>query len=177
MSIAEIIKELYDTYGSNTYGEDVTQIEHARQCAMQALNDGAPDFVVVASFLHDIGHLIISDDSFPNNLGNQSHETLGAQYLKRLGMPDTICELVAMHVYTKRYLVTKNPLYYDRLSSASKTTLNYQGGPLTEAECKIFEGDPLFMWHLKLRAYDDGGKNPCVMDDHVYWELINRVMK
>jgi predicted HD phosphohydrolase len=105
----ETLKELYNKYGSNTYGEDITQIEHSRQCATQALNDGAPDFVVVASFLHDVGHLIITDQLCPNNLANQSHETLGAQYLKTLGMPDTICELVAIHVYTKRYLITQDP--------------------------------------------------------------------
>lgn len=178
----ETIKTLYIKYGSNTYEEDVTQLEHAKQCATEALNDGAPDFVVVAAFLHDIGHLLTNDSlseqviPFPDNLGNQSHEILGAHFLEIMGMPDNICQLVAKHVYTKRYLVSQNSSYYDHLSDASKRTLKYQGGPLNESEGKAFELDPLFNWHLKLRGYDDGAKDPCVVDEHIYFDLIGSFM-
>lgn len=47
-------------------------------------------------------------------------------------------EIVKNHVNAKRYLVTKNPEYYDKLSEASKGTLVHQGGKMNEEEFNKF---------------------------------------
>jgi len=45
-------------------------------------------------------------------LGAKDHDHLGGDFLKDLGFPDTVCDLVRGHVQAKRYLVWKNPEYY-----------------------------------------------------------------
>ncbi len=59
------------------------------------------------------------------NLGVLKHEEIGAEVLKNIGFDDKVCELVKNHVNAKRYLVSKDPKYYENLSEASKGTLNY----------------------------------------------------
>ena len=75
-------------------------------------------------------------------------EKVGAIFLSRLGFPDKVCKLVAAHIVTERYLITKNPKYYNNLS-ASKQTFEYQGGRLDHRQLKAFENDDLFLFHLK----------------------------
>src|SRR3546814_12297345 len=67
--------------------------------------------------------------------------------------------LVAGHVTAKRYLTLKEPGYYDRLSEASKKTLEFQGGPMSEKEARDFESDPMMEACLKIRYWDDEGKD------------------
>ena len=55
-------------------------------------------------------------------------------------------------------MVTKYDSYYNNLSEASKKTLNYQGGKMSQEELKAFEEDNLFNLHLKLRNWDDRAK-------------------
>ncbi|UPT65991.1 MAG: hypothetical protein M0D57_16015 [Sphingobacteriales bacterium JAD_PAG50586_3] len=78
--------------------------------------------------------------------------------MKSLGFSDTVCNLVRGHVQAKRYLTYKHPTYYEKLSEASKQTLEYQGGRMTSEEAASFEADPLFDWHLKMRAWDEQAK-------------------
>lgn len=175
------LKELYERYGTYDYiGENITQIEHAMQCANLALLDSAPNEVVTAAFLHDVGHLIgIKRDAekIPDNLGICGHENLGADYLKSLGFSTTVCDLVRNHVKTKRYLVGRNPEYLNNLSEASKATLYYQGGPLASSECDEYEKDPLFNWHLKLRQWDDLGKVDNIkIGSEKIWDIINHMV-
>ena len=46
-----------------------------------------------------------------------------------------------------------------KLSEASKKTLEFQGGKMTPLEMKKFEKHPEFQNILKVRHYDDIGKN------------------
>jgi HD domain len=48
---------LFEAHGARRYGESITQLEHALQCAALARRNRADDEVVVAALLHDIGHL------------------------------------------------------------------------------------------------------------------------
>jgi HD domain-containing protein len=50
---------LFRTAGANRYGETVTQLEHALQCAALARRHRAGDEVVIAALLHDVGHLVV----------------------------------------------------------------------------------------------------------------------
>ena len=165
--------ELYKKYGCNGYiGENITQLEHASQCAMLAeefcfntnnTNDiELKNNLVIAAFLHDIGHLIVyENESLPTmgSYGVMDHETIGAEYLKENGFNNSICSLVKNHIKTKRYLITKNPDYYNKLSDASKKTFEFQGGKLEDKELLEFEMDSLFLLHLKIREFDDKAKS------------------
>jgi predicted HD phosphohydrolase len=61
-------------------------------------------------------------------------------------------------VIAKRYLTYKYPEYYDCLSDASKTTLEFQGGVMTEDEATDFELNPDAELIIKLRYWDDMAK-------------------
>jgi 2-amino-1-hydroxyethylphosphonate dioxygenase (glycine-forming) len=56
--VANEIIDLYSIYGGDEYaGEKVTQLEHMVQAAQLARVQGYDDEVVLAAFLHDIGHI------------------------------------------------------------------------------------------------------------------------
>lgn len=178
------LRKLYELYGNADYiGEEVTQLEHAMQCATLALEEKACNDLVVAAFLHDVGHLI-GLDRVEKEMGEEKswgiagHEMIGGEYLTGLGCSDVICKLVVGHVATKRYLVAKNTNYYNELSQASQMTLQYQGGPLTDEECIAYEADPLFEWHLKIRQWDDKAKivgwKP---DSERIWACVDSVLQ
>ena len=162
--IVDEIFSYYEKYGSHDYiGEPVTQLEHMTQGAMFAEMDGRKPEIVLALFLHDIGHLLEFDDPTGEKMGElgvMHHETKGKIFLQKLGIPYPIPNLVENHVKVKRYLVAKNNDYLNKLSDASRQTLNYQGGPMTQDEIYEFEGDPLFCESLLIRDYDDMGKIP-----------------
>jgi hypothetical protein len=61
-------------------------------------------------------------------------------------------------VAAKRYLTFKFPNYFDKLSEASRQTLAFQGGRMTEIEANDFEQMPLFDLFLRMRHWDDTAK-------------------
>ncbi|MEP6926536.1 MAG: phosphohydrolase, partial [Ginsengibacter sp.] len=85
-------------------------------------------------------------------------EKIGADYLKSKGFSKKITKLIASHVEAKRYLTFKQPAYYNQLSDASKSTLNFQGGPMSEKEAKDFEKDEWFTLYITLRGWDEKAK-------------------
>ena len=155
---------LYQKYGEKGYiGETITQLEHATQAAMSAEKEEYFNFpeLIISAFLHDIGHLLCYQNEsleLMGNFGVKNHELIGANYLRDKGFPEIICKLVAGHVPTKRYLISKDQNYYNNLSEASKETFKRQGGNMTQSEIDLFEEDPLFILHLKMRHYDDMAK-------------------
>lgn len=170
------ILDLYTKWGSSDYiGESITQIEHALQCARLASQDSRlaqydnfiHNCVIVAALLHDIGHLVgLDDGEMEMRLGGEScdslgivgHEGVGAAFLKGLGMPNLVCELVEGHVPAKRYLCTTREGYYDSLSNASKQTMQLQGGIMNSEELRIFQSGVMPELKIYLREYDDVGK-------------------
>lgn len=114
----------------------------------------ADEEFVLAALFHDIGH-ILGLEAFlemeMDNCGILDHETIGAQFLYSLGFSYHCCQLVRNHVQAKRYLCYKNPDYYNELSEASKTTLRFQGGPMSAEEGRAFEKHPMFEEILLLR--------------------------
>lgn len=69
--VLKIIK-LFNEQGDSEYGgEPVTQGEHALQAAHLALAEGAPGSLVIASLLHDVGHLLhaLPDDAPEQGIG------------------------------------------------------------------------------------------------------------
>ncbi|MDE3254140.1 MAG: phosphohydrolase, partial [Bacteroidota bacterium] len=86
------------------------------------------------------------------------HEKLGADYLREKGFSERIAILVESHVAAKRYLTNRNPEYFQKLSAASKETLHFQGGVMTDEEADAFESDPLADLYIKLRYWDEQAK-------------------
>lgn len=166
--ITDEIMELYKGYGGNEYaGEKVTQLEHMAQAAQLAEEQGYDEEVILAAFLHDIGHiseaakggaLMTASRADMDGYGIVDHEELGAEFLREKGFSKKIVRLVESHVEAKRYLTAKDPAYYAELSEASKKTLEYQGGPMTREEAAAFEQYPLFPLIIQMRKWDEQAK-------------------
>jgi 2-amino-1-hydroxyethylphosphonate dioxygenase (glycine-forming) len=149
---------LYEKNGSDEYvGEPVSILEHSFQAAQMAENEGFEEDVILAAFLHDIGHFLPNKNEM-NGLGHISHEVAGANFLYKNGFSKRIALLVRNHVEAKRYLTFKYPDYYEKLSDASKKTLEFQGGKMSEQEADSFEKIPMFSLFLKMREWDDKAK-------------------
>ncbi|PWB31727.1 phosphohydrolase [Pseudomonas sp. SDI] len=158
----EVLNEvfaLYQRHGNQDYlGEPVSQLEHMSQAAQLALDEGYDDEVVLAAFFHDIGHICGNAEADMGGYGVVSHERVGAEYLRRCGFGERLARLVEYHVEAKRYLTLRQPGYYQRLSEASRRTLAYQGGVMSEAEADAFEQDPLFAVSVRMRQWDELAK-------------------
>lgn len=159
-TVEEII-ELYRQRGHEQYGEKVTQLQHMVQSANLAEAEGQDEEVILAAFLHDIGHFMgKGGEDHMGEYGVVSHEKLGADYLRAKGFGEKIPALVEGHVAAKRYLTFAHPEYYDRLSEASKQTLIHQGGRMNAEEAAAFKASPYFELSIKMREWDDDGKVP-----------------
>jgi len=161
---------LYEKFGDEDYiGEPVSQLEHMSQAAALAQAEGHDDEVVLAAFFHDIGHLCTEagEAESMDGMGNVDHEQIGADYLLERGFSERVANLVQGHVIAKRYLTYKYPEYYNRLSDASKTTLNFQGGVMTADEAADFELSPDAELIIRLRYWDDMAKEMNVPVDNI----------
>jgi phosphonate degradation associated HDIG domain protein len=173
----EEIFSLYDRHGGEDYiGEPVSQLEHMVQCAQLAQGEGFPEEVILAAFFHDIGHLCAGSNQAPmGGYGVMRHEQIGAAYLRKMGFSEVVARLVEYHVQAKRFLTGRYPAYYDKLSDASKKTLEYQGGSMTAAEAEAFEADPLFALSIRMREWDERAKeeNVPVPDLAFLWNMAH----
>jgi putative nucleotidyltransferase with HDIG domain len=154
---------LYQNHGSRDYiGEEVDILTHSILAALEASNDGCDEEVVLAAFLHDIGHLVGFDQKLSqmDKWGTEDHDRVGADYLRARGFSPRICSLVENHVSAKRYLVSAQPEYERNLSEASRQTLKFQGGPMTPEERQKFESDPLRDLYVKFRQWEETAKYP-----------------
>ncbi len=155
------ILSLYQQYGGQDYiGEPVSQIQHMCQCAQLAEKENYDDEVILAAFFHDLGHLCehIMNVDYMDEYGIVDHEKIGADYLKRKGFSKKITSLIASHVEAKRYLTFVHPEYYDKLSEASKRTLEFQGGRMNEKQAGDLEKDEWFPLYITLRGWDEKAK-------------------
>lgn len=159
MNVVDEIFRLFVKGGAeNYYGEAVSMLEHALQTAHFATKAGAPDALVVAALLHDIGHLV---EDVPPDIEDWKvdarHEEKGAAWLARHFGPD-VCNAVRLHVPAKRYLCATDASYLALLSPASVATLRLQGGPMSADEVVAFESLPYHREAVRVRRFDDAGK-------------------
>ena len=180
MSLAADILALYAARGAQAYfGERVSMTAHGLQAAHFAQAEGAPEAMVVAALLHDIGHLLeaVPDDIEEWTLDGR-HEEIGARWLAR-HFAAVVSEPVRLHVPAKRYLCATDAGYFARLSSASVHTLKLQGGPMSSGEVAQFESEAFWREAVRLRHWDDQGKvadlQTLPLDAHA--ELIGRVVR
>lgn len=159
MSIVDEIIELFARRGGEVYfGEPVSQLEHALQTAFQAEQEGAPDTLIAATLLHDIGHLL---HKLPEDIADRGvdgrHEQVGAMWLARY-FPAAVTEPIRLHVAAKRYLCAVDGGYRCGLSATSIRSLALQGGPMSEKEIREFEASPYAREAALLRQWDDLAK-------------------
>ena len=155
------ISQLFDSQGdSEYYGENVSQYEHAAQAAILAQRQGYDEEVQIAAFLHDIGHLFPAhtEEELMEVYGRKDHESVAADWLRERGFSEKTAILVENHVNAKRYLTFIDENYFEALSEASKQTLIFQGGRMTEKEAKEFEQNPYFELIIKMRRWDEAAK-------------------
>lgn len=157
------VLELYERRGDEHLGEAVTQLQHALQAGALAQRAGAPDALVAAALLHDVGHLV-ADARSPRSgdgagAGDDRHDTRGARLLASIFGPDVTAP-VALHVVAKRWSCAVEPSHLETLSAASVASLAAQGGPLDAASCARFEAHPAFRDAVALREFDDAAKDP-----------------
>jgi phosphonate degradation associated HDIG domain protein len=160
-AVVDKVFSLYEKYGDDDYiGEPVSQLEHMSQAAELAEAEGYDDEVILAAFFHDIGHLCTDEGEAESmdGMGNVDHEKLGADYLLKNGFSKRLASLVESHVIAKRYLTYKYREYYNKLSEASKATLEFQGGRMSPAEAHEFELNPDAELFIRLRVWDDKAK-------------------
>ncbi|MDX2269624.1 MAG: HDIG domain-containing protein [Bryobacter sp.] len=152
---------LTDSGGEQYFGESVSKLEHAVQCAWCAQQAGADDELVLASLLHDVGHLLETEDAVQDErVGVINHDEIGAAWLRERGFSERLAKLVGGHVDAKRYLTATNAHYMEKLSPASKETLRLQGGPMAAEEAQAFAEEPLLRDILRLRSWDEMAKDP-----------------
>ncbi len=151
--------------GAEEYGgEKVTQLQHGLQCATLAEQEGAPDALIAAALLHDIGHMIdIPSGETAESVAvkgiDTMHEDVAAAFLKPW-FCDEVTEPIRHHVDAKRYLCFAEPGYFDGLSEASKRSLELQGGAFDESQARIWIAQPFAEDGVRLRRWDDLAKDP-----------------
>ena len=158
-NIVSFLADVFKRRGAEEYlGEPVTIAEHMLQGAHIAEQNGENETIIVAALLHDIGHFTSEFGTFSmEDTEDRHHEDAGAEILERF-FPTIVTDCVRHHVAAKRYLCTKDPDYFTKLSAASVHSLNLQGGPMSAEEIKAFERNPNLDAIVKVRHLDDGGK-------------------
>ena len=158
-NIVSKLLKLLETKGHDLqYGnENVTQLEHALQCAELAEKNNFSKEIITAALLHDIGHLLY-DGQDPIHEGKDGyHENLGADYLSEF-YDEEVTRPIRAHVDSKRYLSAVEKGYYNLLSEASKISLQAQGGSFTKIEAEEFINKPYMKEAVELRRLDDEAK-------------------
>lgn len=161
---AEFVDELAELFageGAGAYlGEEVTMAQHMLQAAARAEAAGAPDALVAAALLHDLGHFHgpVGGAELMEGTDNR-HSHTGADRLADWFGPE-VTEPIRLHVAAKRYLCAVEPGYFGRLSQASVYTLEVQGGPMSPDEVSAYEANPYAADGVAVRRWDDEGKDP-----------------
>jgi len=178
IAFTDHILDIFLATGDESYfGEPVSQLEHGLQTASLAVRGGAPDTLVVAALLHDIGHLIHgAPEHVADLVVDARHEDAGEQWL-RGGFGPSVTEPIRLHVAAKRYLCGTDRDYARSLSPASQVSLALQGGPMSRKEIAEFFRSPWWQEAVALRRWDDAAKKPGlkVPDLPSYRSRIERV--
>jgi phosphonate degradation associated HDIG domain protein len=136
----------------------VNQRQHALQAAWLAEQTGCSDALIVASLLHDVGHLVHDLGDNPAEAGiDDRHEERGHEFLTAWFGPE-VTEPVRLHVAAKRYLCATEADYFSKLSKDSVLSLSLQGGPMSVSEVAAFDALPQSAGAVQLRRFDEQAK-------------------
>jgi predicted HD phosphohydrolase len=141
--------------------EGLSELDHGLQTAYE-LEIMSPNDkeLQLSGLLHDIAH---------QQCHIRDHEQYGAHMLEKI-MPYRVRELIAQHANAKRYLVTVNKSYYDKLTPVSKASFEDQGGLMSDEEVSNFDKHEFRDDLIKVRIADDLAKTPGrIVPDLDYW--------
>ena len=165
--MSSVLKELtvlYTDAAQGRYGlTAVRQQEHALQAGMLAEANNEPLSLIIASFLHDAGHMMhnFGEDCAEQGI-DDTHEDLGSRWLAQHFGPE-VTEPIRLHVAAKRYLCTVEPEYTKCLGADSVRSLELQGGLMTPDEVAAFAREKYAQEAIRVRRYDDLAKQPGVV--------------
>ena len=144
--------ELLDAGRLEHDGEAVDLLDHGLQCAAH-LERVAPDDLElqIAGLVHDVGTVLEPGRA-------ATHAATGADAIRPL-LGARVATLVEGHELAKRYLVTVDARYRDRLSPRSRQTLRDQGGLMDPEERAAFLTRPDADALVVLRRADDAAKD------------------
>jgi predicted HD phosphohydrolase len=130
-----------------------TLVEHSLQCAA-LLGLAYPEDLElqVAGLCHDVGHVVAPG-------APEGHDAVGARFVALVFGP-RVASLVRLHVAAKRYLVTIDPGYRERLSRVSLRALTRQGDAMGTRELSAFVAEPLWREAVALRRADEMAQTP-----------------
>lgn len=135
--------------------------------------------MIVASFLHDAGHMIhdFGEDCAARGV-DDTHEARAAVWLEKYFGPD-VTEPIRLHVAAKRYLCTVEPQYQMCLAPDSVRSLRLQGGLMDDDEVAKFAAEKYAQDAIRVRRYDDMAKKPGVMTPDVdhFMAYVKTVLK
>ena len=156
---ADLLFGFIEEEGKTPYDESVSQLQHALQTASLARTEDGRRHIVIASLLHDIGHLLIDENDSKNDFLKKdlNHENIASNFLKDF-FSEKITESIRLHVVAKRYLCSIDNSYYERLAKSSKKSFVVQGGALEKKEIIELENNIYFKDAIQLRKWDDRAK-------------------
>ena len=174
------IELLFISQGQKSYaGEGVSQLGHALQSGQLAMASGAPETLVAAAFLHDLGHMLNDQGETPTLRGlDDKHEVWASDFLAN-HFPLSVSEPVRLHVAAKRVLCAIQPDYIKKLSKDSIRSLALQGGPMSQHELEEFFQSDFAEDSILIRAWDDQAKKPKTATPNLryFLDLCERVLK
>ncbi len=154
--LAPLVETLRRAGSTEEPNEDIpglTILHHGLQCAA-ILRSACPDDpeLQLAGLLHDVGHVVAPGRP-------EDHGSVGAAFLRPL-FGARVAALIEAHVPAKRYLVTTDRSYSERLSRGSLRTLTVQGELMTADEMREFRAGAHAEAALRLRTADEAAKDP-----------------
>ena len=151
-SIADIAS-LFDSRGQIAYYEHpLTHLQHALQCAQLAEHYGASPDLVLACLLHDVGHLLVSQEIFDDQFNG--HEKTCVPFLRSV-VSEAVIGPIRLHVDAWRYLCAVDPVYRMSQSAHSEQRLQQMGGPFSLQQAAQFIEQPYARESVLLRRWDD----------------------
>lgn len=161
MDLQTELLEIFAGRATRRYGlADVNQLQHAIQAATLAERAAEQPAMIVAALLHDVGHMLHGHGENAAASGvDDRHEEEGATWLAARFAP-AVSEPVRLHVAAKRYLVSTDESYFQRLSDDSIRSLELQGGPMKADDVQAFLSRPFAQDAIRLRRIDERAKNP-----------------
>lgn len=174
-----LVAELLDDRGRLLKATlDMSQTDHALQCATRAEDAGEGPDLVIAALLHDIGYMLAADTSdraallggasspFDATTGLPRGESAEAKRAVRQltlsalqgWLPNESVATVRLLGAAKHYLCAVEDDYWDELTPASQAELLEAGGPYDAALVARFRQYPCHAAAVRLRRYDDQAK-------------------
>ena len=146
MDSVDKIFNYYEEIGKKDPEFHKRHIEHMIHSAMLAeKNDEHPE-IILAVLFQDIGKLFAFDNEQIGNNCINTPQKLGSDFLRDLGIPEIIPELVESIGNTNKYLAI-DPNYLNRLK--------YNGAKFNNDEAREYEKHHNFHKYIKIKKYVD----------------------